>query len=172
MKKLKFVLLASLMITMVLILLPATITSAKGPIVHRVQVGGPDWEGWCDDPGRTAGCDANFSLSGREYADGSMAGQYIDRWANGNGFHAVIDCVSVSDDGTEAWVSGVITQGRIDDFDLAGLPVATRVKDNGTSANDPPDQISWSWFGGDATSCTAHADYPLFDVPKGQVKVD
>jgi hypothetical protein len=90
------------------------------------------------------------SKSIESYADGSVSGQYTDRFANGDGFHAVIDCLVV--DGNRVWVSGVITSGRFTDpdtgevFDLAGLDVFTSVQDNGTSANDPVDQISFSFI--------------------------
>jgi len=161
-------------LTIVLALVLATTASAGGRVAHRVSAGGPDA---CIAFGfEHPGCDANFSLVGIVYADGSMSGQYTDRFANGNGFHAVIDCVSVV--GNEAWVSGVITQGIFTDpdtgdvFDLTGLPVATRVRDNGTSANDPADQISFSVIGeGFAVPCTDHPDYPLFDTPQGQVVI-
>ena len=157
-------------IALVLVLGPAAL--AKGPVVHHVSAGGPDA---CIFFGFThPGCDGNFSLVANAYADGSVSGQYTDRFARGDGFHAVVNCVSVV--GSEAWVSGVITLGTFTDpvtgevFDLAGLPVATRVRDNGTSANDPADQISFSFLG-DPTPCTAHSPYDLFDAPEGQVRV-
>jgi hypothetical protein len=143
-------------------LIPATMSSAGGgPILHRVSVGGPDN---CAGIGGPPGCDANFSLVAVEYADGSAAGRFIDRSGSSNGWVAVIDCLVV--DGTDAWVSGVITHGTNVD-----LPVIARVRDNGTSALDPPDQISFSLVG-DSTSCTAKPDLPLFDMPQGQVIVD
>jgi hypothetical protein len=149
-----------------LALMLTTMASAASPVVHRVSAGGPDA---CIAFGfEHPGCDGNFSLHATQYADGSVKGQYTDRFARGNGFHAVIDCLSVV--GNDAWVSGVITSGTFDGIDLAGLPVATRVRDNGTSANDPADQISFSFLG-DATPCTVNVPYPLLDTPQGQVKV-
>ena len=153
---------------------PATAAaSARDPVVHMVSAGGPDL---CNAFGKHPGCDGNFSLVGFVYADGSMSGEYTDRFANGDGIHAVIDCVSVV--GSEAWVSGVITRGSYTDpdtgqvYDFTGLPFATRFRDNGTSARDTVDQLSFSWFGGDnASSCTDHIQYPLFDEPQGQVVV-
>lgn len=158
--------------TMALVLVLAPAALARGPVVHHVNAGGPDaciFFGFAHP-----GCDANFSLVANAYADGSVKGQYTDRFAQGDGFHAVVNCVSVV--GNDAWVSGVITSGTFTDpdtgevFDLAGLPVATRVRDNGTSANDPADQISFSFLG-DPTPCTAHSPYQLFDAPEGQVRV-
>jgi hypothetical protein len=150
-----------------LILIGATIAWAgPGPVVHHVTAGSPDA---CVALGAEhPGCDANFSLVANEYADGSVSGQYTDRFANGNGFHAVVDCLSVS--GNDAWVSGEITEGRVGDVDLAGLDVVTRVRDNGTSANDPPDQISFSFIGF-GIPCTAQPDFALLDAPEGQVIV-
>jgi hypothetical protein len=163
---------SALMMAVVLALMLTTIASAKSPILHRVSVGSPDA---CIAFGAAhPGCDGNFSLNAIQYADGSVSGQYTDRFARGDGFHAVIDCLSVV--GNDAWVSGVITSGIFTDpdtgevFDLTGLPVATRVRDNGTSANDPADQISFSIIG-DPIPCTDQVDFPLFDTPQGQVTV-
>ena len=158
--------------TMALVLVLGPTAFATGPVVHHVTAGGPDA---CVFFGfEHPGCDGNFSLVAHQYADGSVSGQYTDRFARGDGFHAVIDCLSVV--GNDAWVSGVITHGSFTDpdtgevFDLAGLPVATRLRDNGTSANEPPDQITFSFLG-DPTPCTERTPYDLFDVPEGQVRV-
>ena len=158
-------------LTIVLALVLATTTLAKGPVTQRVSAGGPD--ACMAIHGEHTGCNANFSLVGNVKADGSMSGQFTDRLAKGDGFHAVIDCVSIL--GRDAWVSGVITQGTLtltngDVRDLTGLPVATRVRDNGTSAKDPADQISYSFLG-DPRPCTDHIDYVLFDAPEGQVVI-
>jgi hypothetical protein len=155
-------------LALVLALMLVTAASAvQGPIVHHVNAGGPDA---CVAIGAEhPGCDGNFSLSAREYADGRMSGQYTDRFANGNGFHAVIDCVSVV--GNDAWVSGVITSGTFDGFDLTGLFVWTRVRDNGTSANDAPDQIGFSNITFVPIPCTARPPGVLLDAPEGQVSV-
>ena len=148
---------------------------AIGPVAHRVSAGGPDAcvEFGFDHPG----CDGNFSFVGNVYADGSMSGQYADRFATGNGFKAVLDCVSVV--GNEAWVSGVITQGTLHDFpepgdvfDLKGIFLAARVQDNGTTANDPADMISFSILSFEPEPpCTDHVPYDLLDAPEGQVVV-
>lgn len=165
--------LSVLAVAVLLVMMITSMASAAGPVTHRVSVGGPDA---CAAWGGRPGCDANFSLEAKLYADGTMAGQYTDRFAHGDGFHAVINCVSV--EGSEAWISGVITHGRWTDpdtgevWDLAGEPVSTRVRDNGTSANAAPDQIGYSWIGeGWADSCLDHADDELFDMAKGQVTV-
>jgi hypothetical protein len=161
----------------VVALILTTMAFAQGPVVHRVSVGSPDA---CLALAGTThpGCDGNFSFTAKEYADGSVSGQYTDRFANGDGFHAVIDCLVV--DGNRAWVSGVITSGRFTDpvtgevLNLAGLYVWTTAVDNGTSANDPVDQISFSFIDFVQTPCTdaTELDAPLFDAPDGQVTVE
>jgi hypothetical protein len=156
------------------VLVLTTVAFAKGPVVHRASAGGPDA---CValGLGTHPGCDGNFSLTAIEYADGSVSGQYTDRFAKGDGFHAVVDCLSVA--GNQAWVSGVITSGRFTDsetgevFDLAGLDVFTTVQDNGTSANDPVDRIGTSFIGLEIP-CTDQVNLEdLLDAPDGQVEV-
>jgi hypothetical protein len=148
-----------------------TMAWATGPVVHTVSAGGPDA---CVAFGAEhPGCDGNFSLTAIQYADGSVSGQYTDRFARGDGFHAVIDCLVV--EGNQAWVSGVITQGTFTDpdtgevFDLAGLYVWTTVVDNGTSANDPVDEISFSFIDVVPTTCTETPDATLLPASEGHV---
>jgi hypothetical protein len=158
---------AALTVAVSAVLIGVTIAWAAGPVQHHVSVGSPDA---CIAFGfEHPGCDGNFSLVANQYADGSVSGQYSDRFANGNGFHADVDCLVVS--GNDAWISGVITQGRFDGIDLAGLEVLTRVRDNGTSANDPPDQISFSFIDTVLPDCTEQPDLPLLDTPQGQVTI-
>jgi hypothetical protein len=163
---------AALTMSLVLGLMLASATMAKGPVTHFVSAGGPDA---CVEFGAEhPGCDGNYSLVAIEYADGSVKGQYTDRFANGSGFHAVIDCLVV--DGNDAWVSGVVTQGSFtlpdgEVFDLAGLFFDSRVRDNGTSADDPPDQIGISFLTEEQFPCTNQFDDELLDAPEGQVVV-
>jgi len=144
----------------------AVAASAKNPIVHRVSVGGPDA---CvafgfDHPG----CNANFSLVAIQFADGSVRGQYTDRLGAGEGFHATVDCLSVV--GNTAWIGGVIKNGTYPGVvNAIGMRVVTRVQDNGTSAKDPADKISYSYLSN--ISCTTNFFSPLLDAPEGQVKV-
>jgi hypothetical protein len=139
---------------------------AKGPtVVHQVSAGGPDA---CSGLGAHPGCDGNYSLVATEYADGSASGQYTDRFGKIGGIRGVVDCLVVV--GHDAWISGWILSGRFEDQDLAGLPFSTRVRDNGASRNEPPDQISSSHTG-DETACTDTAPWDLVDTPQGQVVV-
>jgi hypothetical protein len=155
--------------------------SADSPIAHRVHAGGNDI---CEAFGLKPGCDANYSLNAIVFADGTVRGQYSDRFgqlAGGGGIHATIDCVNVI--GNQAWVSGTITQGWFDPFgtgeriDLAGFDVVTSVIDNGTSANDPPDQISFSLPGFEIDCYEAPTELPalpffaMFDAPQNQVTI-
>ena len=144
-----------------MLLLSAAPTAFAGGITHKVSAGGPDI---CQAVGFRPGCDANFSLSAIQYADGSVTGTFTDRFGRFGGAHGVIDCLSVV--GTEAWASGVTTSGV-----AVGLPWSIRLLDSGTSANQPPDQFSLGHVGDRAIPCTAHPDYELFDAPEGQVTV-
>ncbi len=138
--------------------------AGKGPVVHQVSVGGADI---CVGQGRRPGCDASFSLIAREHLDGSVTGQWEDAFAgDDSGMHVAIDCLSVN--GSDAWVSGVITEGSLNGVDLTGFPAIARVRDNGTSMNDPADQVSFSFFS--AISCLIEPDVALMDIT-GQVKV-
>lgn len=179
-------LMVGLATTTVLVLVLANTASAKpkNPIVHTVIAGGPDACAFLFEA--HPGCDGNYSLQAFQYADGTASGQYVDRFANGNGMNAVIDCLTV--EGNRAWISGTIIRGQysfVDDdgvevvVDISGLDFVTSVQDNGTSANDAVDQISYSWI--------CEADFPenclgpctdknegvfLFDSPDGDVIVD
>jgi hypothetical protein len=135
-------------------------------VVHRVSVGSPDIC-YPDRPG----CDANLSILAIEYADGSVKGELTDSWRFGGYYNAEIYCLTV--DGNEAWVSGVIKAGETPGgYDLRGIHVFTRVKDMGTSANDPPDQLAFVGFSFNEIDCTAPPfDLDLYDVPQGQVIV-
>jgi hypothetical protein len=150
---------------------PTLQASVGSQVVHRATAGGPDL---CAAFGAKPGCDANYSLHALERADGSVTGQYHDQFAQfpgfgGNGFHAAVNCLNVI--GNQAWVSGVVTQSRIPG--LVGLDVVTTVVDNGRSANDPADQISFSFIG-TGIDCNAAPAFglPLLSVPQGQVTVE
>ena len=144
-----------------MLLLSAAPAAFAGGVTHAVSAGGPDV---CQALGLKPGCDANFSLSAIQYADGSVRGTFTDRFGKFGGVHGVIDCLSVV--GNEAWASGVITSGL-----GVGLPYSIRLLDSGTSAKPPPDQISFVHVAGGAMPCTAHPDYELFDAPDGHVTV-
>ena len=134
----------------------APIALSESNVIHRVSVGSGDI---CPEP-----CDASFSLIAIERADGSVTGQWIDVFLDPTlPIKVTLDCLYI--EGNEAWVSGVVTGPN-----FAGAPAITRIADNGTSANDPPDQISVAFvdtFGG----CQAAPDLPLFDLERGQVKI-
>jgi hypothetical protein len=153
--------LASLVFVCALVL-ASPAARAQG-VVHHVSVGGHDQ----DPAGHT---DANFSLVANQYSDGTSKGEYTDQFGQGQGgFHAEVNCVFVQ--GNEAWVSGIITSGTFAGVDLTGLPVITHVQDNGKSANDPPDAISFSFIG-NAAPCTTAPPLALFPMTDGQVTVN
>lgn len=132
------------------------------PVIHHVSVGGNDALG----PGE----DKSFSLVANMKADGSVSGQWVDGFGDGlGGIHVSVDCLVVDDN--KAVLSGVITQVKegTPDAYVLGERASTAVVDNGTSNNDPPDQISFS-FTGEFCDFPAEA-FPLSDLIRGQVKV-
>jgi hypothetical protein len=140
--------------------------AGKGPVIHHVSVGGPDA---CEAIGFDhPGCNANFSLVANQKADGSVSGQWTDRFGQSDGFHATVDCLSIV--GNTAWIGGVVTNGTYFGADVVGQRVVTVVQDNGNNANDPPDKISYSFLSN--ISCTTHFGAALLNAPDGQVKVD
>jgi hypothetical protein len=153
---------SALMFTAAVPLMQVGHASATGPVVHRAVAGTPDACEFFFDT--HPGCDGNYSWSAREYADGSVSGQYTDRFAGGTGVHGVIDCLAV--EGDQAWVSGRVTGGF-----LTGLYFLSSAVDNGTSANDPADQIAFTTISEEPLDCSAMPDVALGDAPEGQVIV-
>lgn len=144
--------------------------SAGGQVVHQATAGSHDI---CSAVGDKPGCDANFSLVAVQRANGSVTGQWVDRFSQvngGGGIHVAINCLNVI--GNRAYVSGVVTQSGLSE--QVGQDAVTVVVDNGRSANDPADQISIS-FVDTGIDCNAAPDFddviPLFATPQGQVVV-
>ena len=148
--------------TLVLSLMLASAAARADGVLHQVSVGGPDQDA-------TNHTDANFSLVAVQHGNGTVTGQWTDQFGQGQGgIHVQINCLFVQ--GNEAWVSGIISSGNFNGADLSGLPVITRVQDNGKSANDPPDAISFSFIGNPA-ACTTAPNLPLQPMTSGQVIV-
>lgn len=121
--------------------------AARGPVLHKVSVGSNDA---CAALGAPPGCDGNYSLTATQWADGSVAGQWQDSFGGGNGgLHMTVDCMVV--EGNKALVGGVVTKAPAGYPQIVGTRAITMVVDNGTSANDPADQISPSFVGLDET---------------------
>lgn len=135
---------------------------------HKVSVGGADMV-----PAGGPGYDGNFSLVAIQDKNGNVKGQWSDQFGPRNGIdggiHVAIDCLVV--DGNQAWLSGFITHGNVNGVDVSGQYALTRVQDNGTSAHDPSDQISYSYFDVTGLTCADRPDIPMFDTNNGQVKV-
>lgn len=148
-----------------------------GGVVHRVTVGSPDA---CEAFGDKPGCDANNSLIALQFDDGTVTGRLTDRFYTdpsdpenpliAEGIHGEVTCLVV--EGNKAWISGTawyFSRGKVEEF-----PFFVRVVDNGTSANDPPDEISFTMGRGrtceDIYQNTPY-DRPVFPVPQGQVTV-
>ena len=139
---------------------------SSNAVIHRVSVGGADVDA-------AAHTDANFSLLAVQKADGSVQGEWSDQFGQGQGgIHVDVNCLVVQ--GNQAWISGIVRQGSTGagGVDLSGLPASTRISDNGRSANDTPDAISFSFLGGLAVPCAAQPNYPLFAMTNGQVTVN
>ena len=137
----------------------ASLYRGNGAIVHQVSAGGADWVG--------PGVDANWSLTAFQLADGSVRGQWSDQFGHGNGgVHMTVTCLHVV--GNEAWITGVADNGE-----FAGRVWMSRMKDNGNSANDPADQISYSWLQpvGSQGNCHTMPQFPLFYRTAGQVTI-
>lgn len=148
--------------TLLLSLMLASAAARADGVLHQVSVGGPDQDA-------TNHTDANFSLVAVQHGNGTVTGEWTDQFGQGQGgIHVQINCLFVQ--GNEAWVSGIISSGTAGGVDLSGLPVITRVQDNGTSANDPPDAISFSFIGL-AAACTTAPNLPLVPMTAGQVSV-
>jgi hypothetical protein len=144
--------------------LSASSVSNNG-VVNRVSVGGSDQDA-------TNNTDANFSLIAIETSDGSISGEWSDQFGQGQGGVQVdVNCLRVV--GNQAWIGGIIRSGStgVGGVDLSGLPALTRVADNGTSASEAPDQISFTFIGL-AVQCTALPNLPLLAMTGGQVTVN
>jgi len=142
------------------------------PIIHHASVGGPDFS--------PPGVDANFSLVANMDVDGNVSGQWQDVFGGVIGgasgrIHVAVDCMTIVLSGRGAIVGGVITHGTVNGVDVSGQRAVTMVVDNGGSANDPPDQISYSWFAPTIATCGIYTpdDFQgfLFDFTRGQVTV-
>ena len=143
---------------------------SKG-VIHHVSLGGADA---CEAFGLPQGCDGNFSLTANMKANGSVKGQWQDTFAGGGeGIHVAIDCMRIIDNA--AIVGGVITHGTAGGVDISGQYAMTMVVDNGTSANDPDDQISFSYWNQNWDCQTVQSITPdfftLLELTTGQVKV-
>jgi len=150
---------------------PTEVSSTKTlfKVTHHVSLGGADI---CEALGLPTGCDANFSLVANEKSNGSVKGQWQDTFAGGGeGIHVAIDKMNIID-GNGAIVGGVITHGTFGGVDVSGQYAVTAVVDNGTSANDPADQLSFSVFpfNGDFNTLTL-GNFVLTNLTNGQVKV-
>jgi len=142
----------------------ASVNSGNG-VLHRVSVGGSDQDA-------TNNTDANFSLIAIQNGDGSVSGEWTDQFGQGQGgVHVDVNCLVVA--GNQAWLGGIIRSGSTGagGVDLSGLPALTRVADLGTSANDAPDAISFTFIGL-AVQCTAQPNLPLLAMTGGQVTVN
>ena len=151
-----------------------SLQASQGPIVHKVSVGGPDI---CLSLGYShPGCDGNFSVIAIQREDGSVSGQLTDQYGPADGLHAEIDCLLVQvipgRTTLEAWVGGVVTRPAYQ----AGHRIIARMRDNGTSANDPrPDALSRGVVDpeeeGASSNCQDRPAIGFGQMPQGQVTI-
>ena len=116
--------------------------------------------------------DANLSLIASLGCDGTVKGRYQDTFAGGVSLHTELTCLVV--EGNDAWMSGIITKvtpASIFGNVFVGQAVRIRVRDNGTSANDPPDQSSFFLFTDFANDCLNKPDDQLFNLNNGNVQI-
>ena len=151
--------------------LPASPVFSGNGVTELVSAGGADI---CEALGQPTGCDANFSLSAVAHADGSIGGQWQDTFGDfsgGGALHVAIDCLHVVGNG--AVLGGVITHATGAAAGNEGQRALAAVVDNGTSVNDPADQISFSNFPTGGLDCTTlvPGNFALFNLTNGQVKV-
>lgn len=142
---------------------------SHGKVVHHASLGGNDA---CESFGLSPGCDKSFSFVANMYEDGTVKGQWQDGFGDDlGGVHINIDCMTVEDN--KAQVGGYITKGTdAEGNDLAGLYAVTLVVDNGTSSNDPADQMSFTYQGGlDAADGCSRGWLATVELTRGQVKV-
>jgi hypothetical protein len=142
----------------------ASFATTVDGVAHFASVGSSDIGAVFGLPPGAAG---NFSLVATQLVDGSVTGQWED--ASGRGFpggalHVVINCLNVV--GNQAWVSGVATEPVA----FLGAHFLTRVMEV-TSPSGAPDEISFSQFQTDNTTCLDMPNLPLFPITGGEVTV-
>jgi hypothetical protein len=116
-----------------------------------------------------------FSVSAREYADGTDKGQaqIQNRFGPFGPIHIEVDCLKVV--GNTAFMSGFVK--NITDPTL-GIPEGSKtyfaVQDNGEGADSPPDLLSFVFFTGEQTgpTCEEILDTAfVFAVEDGNIQV-
>ena len=91
------------------------------------------------------GCGKSFSLVVKMKTDGTVKGQWVDKFNDDTvGIHMFIDCMTVN--GNTEIFGVIVTKGSTNGVNLAGSYAVTAMVDNGTSANDPLNQISNSYY--------------------------
>ena len=82
-----------------------------------------------------------FSFHAREFHNGDVEGSFeLKNRLLGVRAHAAIDCLPI--EGSEALLSGVLTQVDGIEGPFVGDEIWYRIKDNGEGRGDPPDEIS------------------------------
>lgn len=168
------------LIALSLFLSISVVAQGHGPVVNRVSVGGHDADLTVFGLDR----DANYSFIAIRFSDGFVRGQFIDRYYNdvtdpGNdgGLRGEITCLHIN--GNEAWITGNVISGSNRPY------FWSRVRDNGNSAEDPPDEIGLGRTFGlnpaflfllscelEITEQDLGIGFSVFPMPDGQVKIN
>lgn len=116
-----------------------------------------------------------FSFNARKYENGVVAGEYQLKNRNQDVTeHGDITCLSVSEDGSRAWLGGIIE--RNDPLEgIEGSEITFLVEDNGQGRNADPDKLSFRTTfepGGAAIICRDQvSNLALNEIEKGNITI-
>jgi hypothetical protein len=142
-------------------------TTANAQVCAAVSVGSTD----VDILGGPPNNDRNLSIIAVKACDGTVTGQFHDA-SPSIAVHAKVTCLEV--DGNDAWIGGIVINVTPASIfgGITGIPILIRVRDNGTSASDPPDQASPFRRAGSGFECASRdQNLPLYDLSNGQVRI-
>ncbi|MFN1834486.1 lectin-like protein [Balneola sp. MJW-20] len=116
-----------------------------------------------------------FSFTAHKYENGVVAGEYQLKSRSGEvKEHGDVTCLSVSEDGTRAWIGGIIERND-PNASIEGSEIVFIVEDNGQGMADSPDKLSLrATFepGGAAIICNDQLNFvPLNEIEKGNISI-
>lgn len=115
-----------------------------------------------------------FSFNARKYANGVVAGEYQLKNRNQDVTeHGDITCLSISDDGTRAWLGGIIERNDPTEA-VEGNEIIFIVEDNGQNKSTPDGLSLRTQFepGGAAIICNDQLVLqPFNEIEKGNIKI-
>lgn len=116
-----------------------------------------------------------FSFNARKYENGVVAGEYqLKSRAGDVTEHGDITCLSISEDGTQAWLGGIIERNDPNE-NIEGLEITFIVEDNGQGRNSDADKLSLRGSfepGGAAIICRDQLNLlSLNEIEKGNITI-